>query len=224
MSGGSGTSDRRWPAHFRPTTLAFAAALLAAPAQAQQNYFPIRPLGPEPEHNYKWVPSERYVVGETYLEGAYRYRVGRTPDGYTYQIWHSGHASLEGFGEVWSIRCGRDAMTDAFNCQLYSLSANTILVYFGSSTTPGAVCALGHNYPGRTGAIRIDANPPRPTDTSGCIGPEILPELTNGRVVRTRIVAWPYDYPVDREGTLQGLSQAFRLIRHLQAYFSHMNF
>src|SRR3546814_18269447 len=69
-------------------------------------------------------------------------------------------------GEGWSVKCEIDPITDANKC---SLTARNLFLYMGSATTVQSVCIMGHDFPGRRGAIRVDKNAPFATSEGGCV-------------------------------------------------------
>lgn len=123
----------------------------------------------------------------------------------------------------WSINCGKDAMNDRRDCSLTSHEARIFISYdFGAS--PRWVCLLGHDFPGRTGEIRVDKNPSRKTDTDGCVPGTYIAEMVRATTVTTRLVKWPYDYSNDETGSLQGLSSALGLITFIRANIDRLSF
>jgi hypothetical protein len=198
--------------------------LSCAGVAVAQSAFPKRPLPPERALNLKWFKNEKFMMGKSILEGDFRYRQGRTDDGFVYTIYSNGNGGIDGYGEVWSVHCQVDAMTDQQNCNIASLTNTAIFLYFGASDYPTAACVIGHDFPGRQGAIRVENHPARATDGQGCVDSSIVTELTSSMQVRTRAVKWPNDFPVDRQGTLAGLNQAIALVRYIRANLGKMNF
>src|SRR3546814_15555887 len=68
----------------------------------------------------------------------------------------------------------------------------------GSATTVQSVCIMGHDFPGRRGAIRVDKNAPFATSEGGCVSsPILLKQMMTGNKAAVRSVKWPNDYEVD---------------------------
>lgn len=119
--------------------------------------------------------------------------------------------------ERWSIDCGIDAMTDKRDCNFYNKTGG-IFVYYGNSATPLEVCVFGHDFPGRTGQIRVDSNPPLTTNRDGCVAASrVLAQLRAGSTVTTRRYDWPYDYPVDGTSSLAGFNKTLEVIAEIRA-------
>src|SRR3546814_8093022 len=68
----------------------------------------------------------------------------------------------------------------------------------GSASTVQSVCIMGHDFPGRRGAIRVDKNAPFATSEGGCVSsPMLLKQMMTGNKAAVRSVKWPNDYDVD---------------------------
>lgn len=177
-----------------------------------------------------WQPGERIipsppttnpglVVGPS--------RQGTTPDGLKYTMYPDGSGSIANpAGDIlngWSIDCQKDAMNDRRDCSLTSHEARIFISYdFGAS--PRWVCLLGHDFPGRTGEIRVDKSRSQRTDTDGCVTGTYVAEMVKGTTVTTRLVKWPYDYSNDGTGSLQGLPSALGLITFIRANIDKLSF
>lgn len=117
----------------------------------------------------------------------------------------------------WSIDCRVDAMTDRRNCSIDS-GSDGLFIHYGTAAQPRSVCILGHDFPGRTGMIRVEGNSPIATDTDGCVGASaILSQIMTGTTVVTRRVEWPYDYSVDATTTLRGFTKAMDVVARIRA-------
>lgn len=118
-------------------------------------------------------------------------------------------------------RCNKDRISDRLKCHL-----NILPKYFG----PGlhqiidlrgniiSSCIIGHDFPGRKGAIRVDNRPAIITDNEGCLqGSKVKTlqnQLINGQRLIIRYVEWPYDYSKDKEMLISGsFSTALELYR-----------
>ncbi len=79
---------------------------------------------------------------------------------------------------------------------------------------------MGHDYPGRTGALRLDDNPPRVTGTDGCIGRlaanAFAEELRRDGEIITRRVEWPYRNERDNRHAIRGFSLAEEMLSFLR--------
>ena len=148
--------------------------------------------------------ASKYGGAQTVEDGFY---VTRYPDG-------SGSVSVTDniLDDRWSIDCGIDAMTDRRDCH-FNNELGGLFVYYGNSPSPQSVCILGHDFPGRTGQIRVDSNAPLTTDAEGCVAASrIIPQLKAGSSVTTRSYRWPYDYSVDATTSLAGFNKAMQVI------------
>lgn len=155
------------------------------------------------------------------------YRRGSTPDGFTYTIYPDGSGGIKGPqhgpAEGWSIDCNRDAMNDRRECKLSSYKAR-LLVYYGFAATPQSVCIIGHDFPGRTGAIRVDSGSPVNTNRDGCAPARVATQLGSGSMVTTRRVEWPYDYDKDETASLSGAKAAMDLVTYIRSNVSTLSF
>ncbi|GGA64642.1 hypothetical protein [Pelagibacterium lentulum] len=154
-------------------------------------------------------------------------RSGVTPSGLSYTYHPDGSGSVDtGTGNLmgnWAVDCTRDRMTDRRECHIRSLEAK-LLVEFGQSNTPQRVCIIGHNFPGRTGAIRVDSNSLVNTGTSGCVAGSFAQQMVAANRVTVRYVEWPYDYPRDHSALLRGYPEAAELLRFIRGNIDNLAF
>ena len=162
-----------------------------------------------------WYPGEKLAFSSSTT-----YRAGRTPRGFAYDYFRDGSGGVRKSGATfsggWTINCEKDAMNDRRNCRISSTD-NRIMILYDFSSAPKFVCIVGHDFPGRTGQIRVDANKPVTTDTDGCVGAAYVAQLTKGSMVPTRRVERPYDYGQDDSGPLAGLPDAVDLVSFIRA-------
>jgi hypothetical protein len=119
-------------------------------------------------------------------------------------------------GSDWSGSCKRDAMSDVMECQLTNMDNRLFISFTGSE--PRRIGVIGHDFPGRTGAIRVDRKPARSTDTDGFVpATQLLPELLKGQSVTVRYYKWPYDYAKDEAHPIGPLRDALDLLRWMYA-------
>mgnify|MGYP001611585955 CR=1 FL=1 len=181
--------------------LAIVAAMVSQPAFAQTA---------EPKWQANEVDEERYGM---------HFRTGTTPSGspYRYASDGSGYVLKPGAeltGEGWSVKCEIDPITDANKC---SLTARNLFLYMGSATTVQSVCIMGHDFPGRRGAIRVDKNAPFATSEGGCVSsPALLKQMMTGNKAAVRSVKWPNDYDVDATVEIGPLQEALSLVLYLK--------
>ncbi|MBZ9798799.1 hypothetical protein [Mesorhizobium sp. ES1-4] len=111
-----------------------------------------------------------------------------------------------------------DKMIDVRQCTILGAGTDIFILYFGSSD-PQWICLSKHDFPGRTGAFRVDSNIPVSTNEQGCAPatPTLVKQLMSGSQLTTRAVTFPDDFPVDRTGSLLGLREAFGLVAHIRA-------
>ena len=116
----------------------------------------------------------------------------------------------------WTPECKRDAMTDKVECQIYDYDAE-ILVLFLNSSKPNGVCVVGHDFPGRDSAIRIDGNKPIVIRGEACVSDPtkaaaIVTKMQSGATTIIRKYEWPDDFPKDVKGSLKGFNAALAAI------------
>lgn len=117
----------------------------------------------------------------------------------------------------WSYNCRIDKMTDKRACYISATLGGPFISY-SSGRYPTFVCILGHDFPGRTGMIRVDANAPIETSSEGCVpASDILEQMKNGQNFITRSYRWPRDWSVDSETSLSGLSLVLEVVDGLLA-------
>lgn len=114
-------------------------------------------------------------------------------------------------------------MNDKRKCTATSYKAN-LMIFYGFSATPQSVCILGHDFPGRTGAIRVDGGAPVPTNTDGCAPASLAAQLASGSSVTTRRVEWPYDYSRDETASIQGAGETMQLITFIRENVDRLTF
>jgi hypothetical protein len=118
--------------------------------------------------------------------------------------------------------CSTDQITDNTTCRLNILPQ---LGGFGSLyqivSASGSIlssCVVGHDFPGRTAAIRVDDNPAIVTNTEGCVSGatarRLERQLLGGKRLITRRVEWPYESMRDEvmliEGSFSSAQELFR--------------
>lgn len=143
-----------------------------------------------------------------------------TPDGYFITKHPDGSGSVsrsENFSdERWLIDCRIDQMNDKRKCKIYSKDGGPF-IYYGFSKEPESICIIGHNFPRRTGQIRIDKGDPITTDNEGCVpASRILDQMKTGSSFRSRWVEWPRDFSRDSEISLDGLNKAMSVVTEIQ--------
>jgi hypothetical protein len=114
-------------------------------------------------------------------------------------------------------------MTDKRNCKL-TLHEARIFIYYGTSASPQSVCILGHDFPGRSGAIRVDTSPPVQTDRDGCAPGRLAAAIAAGSMVTTRRVEFPYDYNADQTSSTAGAKAAMELVAFIRAKVDRISF
>lgn len=107
----------------------------------------------------------------------------------------------------WTTQCETDAITDEFSCQVFSLDTRVLLIFRRNQQT--TVCIVGHDFPGRDGAVRVDKGKAVEFPDRACMASKALVNsLIKGRLVTIRRYEWPYDFPKDETGSLSGLKAA----------------
>jgi hypothetical protein len=144
------------------------------------------------------------------------YREGRLRDGASYRIHPEGIGTIaypESPLANWSVNCGVDKIYGGRECVVTAAyDSGGPLIYFGKSNSAQQVCIIGHDFPGRTGAMRVDGNPPVRTDGEGCVSGSYVNQLATGTTLVARWVEWPYDVEKDTETSLRGLKEALSLM------------
>ena len=156
-----------------------------------------------------------------------RSRSGVTSSGHKYHYYSDGSGSVsKGSADdalnEWSIDCVRDKMSDKRECKVVG---SQLAIIYGNGSTPQLVCALKHDFPGRTGAMRIDQSPPITTGRNGCIpAAGVMSRLLKAQRVTVRVYHFPYDYPADAEESLAGFKDAHELVAHIRARVDKLSF
>lgn len=118
-------------------------------------------------------------------------------------------ASIADTEQEWSFSCDVDQMTDARSC---SITHQQLFIEYAEGGRLREICIIGHDFPGRTGAIRIDTAEPIRVPTSGCLvgdsARSVAARLRGAERVVTRRVEWPYDYYRD---SASDYARGFRL-------------
>ncbi len=150
-------------------------------------------------------------------------RKGKTPSGSTYSYYSDGSGSLTNGAASWSFSCKTDKINDQKKCEITNRHAD-LFINYGSSPSPRWICSLQHDFPGRTGAIRVDSNPAMTTDTDGCVPGTRIAQLVSGNSITIRSVKWPYDYDRDSTGPLTGLKDVMDLVSYIRSNISKISF
>lgn len=178
----------------------------------------------DPQNTQPLAVTDGWQPGETLVRSA-RSRSGTTPEGYAYTIHAGGTASLTGGGNSWTLDCSKDAMSDQRNCALHAGAGNGVFIYFSPSGEPQTFCVFGHNFPGRSGAVRMDSGSPVLTDDRGCIpASRVVPKMLSASSVTTRRVEWPNDWNVDTTTSLAGFSRSVELGRFITKNIDRLAF
>ena len=143
---------------------------------------------------------------------------------FTYFQDGSGDVSAVGSSDLtanWSIGCKNDAMTDARSCTVSNSPLNLFFIFAAGKFR--AVCALGHDFPGRVAQIRVGDSKPVSLGTSGCIegaaAVTLAAAIHPGTQIRTRIYKFPYDYPSDASGSADTTyPDMIRLVTYLYSH------
>ena len=135
-------------------------------------------------------------------------RIGFDPEtGFAYRYYGDGSGSVTVLDDPdelfalgdWSFGCSVDRMTDVRTCHV---SNDALYIEYGGRGSVRSVCVIGHDFPGRRGAIRIDQASPISTPESGCItgqrAQQVATSLRGADRVVSRRVEWPYDNARDR--------------------------
>ena len=149
-----------------------------------------------------------------------KYRKGISPKGIEYKIYSSGAASL---GQ-WSISCKTDTMTDERNCSIFSTETDNKLFIYMKKSKVSDICIMSHDFPYRTGAIRIDKNKPIKTNYGGCINGNYINKFYSAQNVSLRYYKWPDDYPRDRTHSIDGLKEAVNLAQFIYKNIDKISF
>lgn len=181
--------------------------------------------------NDGWYPNEKIIPGKLnkiFPEFSIpESREGIMPNGDMYTIYQGGTGNLTSSSTYgnngWSIDCRTDALDDKPDCKLTSSKAR-LYIYYGNASSPKSICILGHDFPGRKGAIRIDKSNPITTDTDGCISGKNINKLFTGNTVTTRAVKWPYDTYIDSTHSIAGLKSAMELVKFISKNGYKLNY
>jgi hypothetical protein len=163
------------------------------------------------------------MVGLAFTSPAWAQKVSFSEDGYEIRVFNDGSGSvgrsLEGsYFDRWSIDCRVDAMTDNRVCSISRGYKGGIFVFYGQRAKPQLICISHHDFPGRSGQVRIDTGAVRETDKEGCIaGEAILAEMLRGDQWLSRGYEWPHAYPFNTKVSLDGLKKAMEIVDRIKA-------
>lgn len=181
--------------------------------------------------NDGWYPNEKIIWNKGLLDRYpdYTHREGITSGGnkYTYFNDGAGHVapiSPKNVIDKWNFSCPIDDITDKVKCELKSRDAN-IVIFFNPNLTPITICIIGHDFPGRTGAIRVDKNKAIRTNTDGCIAASrIYKQMLAGKETTVRMVTWPDDYNRDTSNSLSGFPESVQLWKFVRDNLARLSF
>lgn len=127
-------------------------------------------------------------------------------------------ARADEYSEGWQAECKKDAMTDKVSCTI-SQDESRVFMYFSSGSKPDTVCILYNDFPGREGAIRVDANKAVKTVHEGCVtGEPLFSQMRHGKTIKTQYYKWPDDYTQNASGNLSGLNAAIAQLPELRKH------
>lgn len=120
----------------------------------------------------------------------------------------------------WVAGCSKDKFSDAVTCRMNILPQNPVGNaggLFQIVDRRGNIlksCVLGHDFPGKRAAIRVDENSAFTTDTEGCISggaaSRLQQQLESGSRLLTRRIEWPYESSRDKDIIITGAYSAAR--------------
>jgi len=180
-----------------------------------------------------WQRNEALVRTTTRYGGQIVKREGTSPNGVSYALtsdWRvyyglkseSDQYSVDQY--LWTSSCKTDNIDDKVTCSMQNLKAN-IYITLNRQGHVAWVCLIGHDFPGKTGAIRVDDRRAVATNTDGCVrGRSLEHQFRSGKQVTTRRVEWPYQQNIDRVETLTGFTEALDLARFLQRNYLKLSF
>ena len=132
------------------------------------------------------------------------------------------------FSDTWSFHIRIDEMTDeqiiTVTKDVYRISEQFGEIRMDSSISLfinltdrnyESLCVLGHDYPGMTGMIRVDKNPPLETRESGCLEltKDLDGQLRSGDIITIRGSNFPYRAPETHVIDLGGYSEISDFLR-----------
>ena len=117
---------------------------------------------------------------------------------------------------AWQAECKINPMDDTQECQITDYDAR-ILVFYGLAKNPAMICVIGHDFPGRLAAIRVDKNKMLAAEHEGCMSAgSLIEQMKAGRRVKVQYYEWPYDYPKYGEASLSGFEASLDKLRRLR--------
>lgn len=126
-------------------------------------------------------------------------------------------ATADDYMNGWFAECKKDTMTDKVQCTV-TQSESKVFIFFKANLKPESVCIFSNDFPGRQGALRVDSSKAVETDEHGCAAAEpMFSEMKKGTKIKTQYYEWPYDYPQNASGTLEGLKEALAQLPKLRA-------
>ena len=115
-----------------------------------------------------------------------------------------------GEAATWTVRCKKDVITDHVNC---TVADRHLMLFFDNSDRPTSVCIYPHDFPGRQAVVRISKGQPHYTTFKSCMfAYHVFDEMLLGTKYVVQFTRWPYDFPVDGQGSLKGLGKAIKKV------------
>jgi hypothetical protein len=84
-----------------------------------------------------------------------------------------------------------------------------------------SVCLVGHDYPGEPFSVRVGDNKALKWPGEDCYSTNtalLKSQLLKGGTLITRRYEWPYDYPIDKEGSATYFAQTMKLYMFMRAF------
>ena len=174
------------------------------------------PKSPEvPAQSFDFGASNAGEIGEA----KYEYSIDALND-YVINGAIDGPATAPGYAmhdpDRWVVLFQRDKMTDAVSWYIHHYQTGLML----RMTRLGrisAICLVGSDFPGRSGAVRVGSAPAIlvPTDCTTVGTAALQGNLMKGGRLLVRKYQWPYDYGQDGEGSADNFDKMILLFKYL---------
>jgi hypothetical protein len=155
-------------------------------------------------------PGEQIWIDTSGLVRPAQHRVGMLPNkryGYKFGADRSVFVDPDQAHESVFVACRRDRISGRSSCFMDVGFSNLKFIITAKGQATGA-CVMGHDFPGRAAAIRVEGHEMIRTAESGCVGggtaTTLLRQLSSARTLHVQGVEWPYDAGKTRTMQIDG--------------------
>lgn len=138
------------------------------------------------------------------------HRVGVVPNaryGYKYGADRSVFVDPDNASESVFVACRREQISGRSSCFM-NVGFSNLKIGISPNGRAASACVMGHDFPGRAAAIRVEGYAMIRTAESGCVGASsaatLLRQLSSARTLHIQRVEWPYDVGKTRTMHING--------------------